>query len=98
MSRFLLRRVPQAIVVLFGVVTLAFILTHVVPGDPARLIAGPNASADTVASIHPQLGLDRSIGYQYWRSLVGLFHGDLGTSYALQDTPVASAILRALPI
>ena len=98
MSRFLLRRIPQAVIVLFGVVTLAFLLTHVVPGDPARLIAGPNASADTVASIHHQLGLDRSIAYQYWRYLVGLLHGDLGVSYALQDTPVASAILRALPI
>jgi peptide/nickel transport system permease protein len=98
MTRFLLRRIPQAVIVLFGVVTLAFLLTHVVPGDPARLIAGPNASADTVASIHHQLGLDRSIWDQYGKDLVGLLHGDLGTSFALQNTPVAGAILRALPI
>ena len=74
MSRLLLRRLPQAIVVLFGVVTLAFFLTHVVPGDPARLIAGPNASPATVASIHTQLGLDRGLGYQYWTYLRQVVH------------------------
>jgi peptide/nickel transport system permease protein len=98
MSRFFVRRIPQAIVVLFGVVTLAFLMTHVVPGDPARLIAGPNASAATVASIHHELGLDRSIGYQYWLYLKQALHGDLGTSYALQGMSVRSEILRALPV
>jgi ABC-type dipeptide/oligopeptide/nickel transport system permease component len=98
MSRFLLRRIPQAIIVLFGVVTLAFLMTHVVPGDPARLIAGPNASAATVASIHHELGLDRSIGYQYWVYLKQALHGDLGTSYALQGMSVRSEIFRALPV
>jgi peptide/nickel transport system permease protein len=98
MNRFLLRRIPQAIVVLFGVVTLAFLMTHVVPGDPARLIAGPNASAATVASIHHELGLDRSIGYQYWVYLRQALHGDLGTSYALQGVSVRSEIWRALPV
>ncbi|WP_410813356.1 ABC transporter permease [Micromonospora sp. 067-2] len=98
MARFLLRRLPQAIVVLLGVLTLAFFMTHVVPGDPARLIAGPNASAATVASIHHQLGLDRGLGYQYWTYLVQVLHGDLGTSYALQGTSVGDAIARALPV
>lgn len=98
MSRFLLRRLPQAIVVLFGVVTLAFFMTHVVPGDPARLIAGPNASAATVESIHHQLGLDRGLGYQYWAYLRQVLHGDLGVSYALQGTSVGEAIWRALPV
>ncbi|MEV4348617.1 ABC transporter permease [Actinoplanes sp. NPDC049596] len=98
MSRFLLRRLPQAIIVLFGVVTLAFLMTHVVPGDPARLIAGPNASADTVASIHHELGLDRSLGYQYWLYLRQAVQGDLGTSYALQGMSVTSAIGHALPV
>jgi peptide/nickel transport system permease protein len=98
MTRFLIRRIPQAIIVLFGVVTLAFFMTHVVPGDPARLIAGPNASAATVASIHHELGLDRSLGYQYWLFLKGLLHGDLGTSYSLAGQSVASEIGHALPV
>jgi ABC-type dipeptide/oligopeptide/nickel transport system permease component len=98
MIRVLIRRIPQTIIVLLGVVTLAFFMTHIVPGDPARLIAGPNASPATVASIHHQLGLDRGLGYQYWNYIVRLLHGDLGTSYALSGTPVATAILRALPV
>ena len=98
MARFLIRRVPQAVIVLLGVVTLAFFMTHVVPGDPARLIAGPNASAGTVASIHHQLGLDRSIGYQYWLFLKGLLNGDLGTSYSLAGQSVTSVIGHALPV
>jgi peptide/nickel transport system permease protein len=98
MGRFLLRRVPQTLIVLLGVVTLAFFMTHVVPGDPARLIAGPNASAEAVASIHRELGLDLPLWHQYWTYIVGLLHGDLGTSFALQNRPVATEILRALPI
>ncbi len=98
MTRVLIRRLPQTVIVLLGVVTLAFFMTHVVPGDPARLIAGPNANAATVASIHHQLGLDRGLGYQYWTYLWHALHGNLGTSYALQGTPVATAIVRALPV
>jgi ABC-type dipeptide/oligopeptide/nickel transport system permease component len=98
MLRYALRRLPQTVVVLLGVVTLAFLLTHVVPGDPARLIAGPNASAEAVASIHRQLGLDRPVASQYWHYLGGLLHGDLGTSFALQNKSVAGEILRALPV
>jgi len=98
MTRFLLWRIPQTVVVLFGVVTLAFFMTHVVPGDPARLMAGPNASAATVASIHHQLGLDHSAVYQYWLFLKGILHGDLGSSYALAGQSVSRLILRALPV
>lgn len=98
MTRFLYRRIPQTVIVLFGVVTLAFFMTHVVPGDPARLIAGPNASAATVASIHRELGLDRSLSYQYWVFVKGLLHGDLGRSYALAGQSVSSLLLQALPV
>ncbi|WP_370615211.1 ABC transporter permease [Mumia sp. Pv 4-285] len=98
MGRFFVRRIPQTVVVLFGVVTLTFILTHVVPGDPARLIAGPNASAETVASIHHELGLDESLFQQYLLYVQGLLHGDLGQSYALAGQSVADAILHALPV
>ena len=98
MGRYILRRLPQTIVVLWGVVTLAFFMTHVVPGDPARLIAGPNASAEAVASIHRELGLDRSVLSQYWTYMGQLLHGNLGTSFALQNKSVAQEILHALPV
>lgn len=98
MLRYLLRRIPQTLFVLWGVVTLAFFLTHVVPGDPARLIAGANAAPETVASIRREMGLDEPLLSQYWVYLRGLLHGDLGTSLALQDTPVSELILGALPV
>ncbi|MGC5342062.1 ABC transporter permease [Streptomyces sp. DT24] len=97
-SRWLLRRLAQMVLVLLGVITLSFFITYAVPGDPARLIAGPNADAATVASIHTQLGLDASMPSQYVSYLGRLLHGDLGTSYAMQGTPVAEKIAAALPV
>lgn len=98
MSAWLLRRVAQMILVVFGVVTLAFLFSNIVPGDPARLIAGANASPQAVASIGHQLGLDKPLWSQYGSYLGRLAHGDLGTSYALQDRSVSSEITAALPI
>ena len=88
MSFWLLRRLGQMLIVILGVVTLAFLLSYVVPGDPARLVAGPNASPQAVASIRNQLGLDRSEWSQYVSYLGRLVHGNLGTSFALQNQSV----------
>src|ERR1700677_288655 len=97
MTGWFLRRLVQMIIVILGVVTLAFLLAYVVPGDPARLVAGPNASPQAVASIARQLGLDRSIWSQYVSYLGRLTHGNLGTSFALENQSVGGAIWRALP-
>ena len=97
MTAWVLRRVAQMIVVIFGVVTLAFLLAYIVPGDPARLVAGPNASPQAVASIRQQLGLDESVWSQYVSYLGRLAHGNLGTSFALQNQSVAGQIWHALP-
>src|ERR1700722_7439726 len=97
MTGWLLRRFGQMIIVILGVVTLAFLLAYVVPGDPARLVAGPNASPQAGASIARQLGLDQSIWSQYVSYLGRLVHGNLGTSFALQDQSVGGEIWRALP-
>jgi ABC-type dipeptide/oligopeptide/nickel transport system permease component len=94
----LVRRFAQMIVVVFGVVTLAFLFSNIVPGDPARLVAGPNASPQAVASIGHQLGLDRPLLSQYGHYVSRLARGDLGTSYALQGRSVASEIRANLPI
>ena len=98
MTGWLLRRFAQMIVVIFGVVTLAFLFSNIVPGDPARLVAGPNASPQAVASIGHQLGLDRPLWSQYTHYVSRLAQGDLGTSFALQGRSVASEIRAALPI
>jgi peptide/nickel transport system permease protein len=83
--------------VLFGVVSLAFLLVYAVPADPATTLAGPNASAATIASIHKQLGLDEPLWQQYLGFIGRLLTGDLGTSYVLRETPVFGRIAAALP-
>lgn len=97
-GRWLLGRLAQMVLVLLGVVTLAFFITYAVPGDPARLVAGPHADAATVASIHAELGLDEPMFQQYLSYLGRLLQGDLGTSYAMQGIPVAEKIAEALPV
>lgn len=98
MTGWLLRRVAQMMLVVVGVVTLAFVFSNIVPGDPARLIAGPNASPQAVASIGHELGLDDPLWSQYTHYLSRVAQGDLGTSFALQGRSVSGEITSALPI
>ncbi len=91
------RRFAQMVLVVFGVVTLAFVFAYLVPANPARMVAGPQASPQAVASIARQLGLDRSVWSQYLSFLGRLLHGNLGVSFVLQGRTVASEIATALP-
>jgi ABC-type dipeptide/oligopeptide/nickel transport system permease component len=97
MSRWVIRRTAQMLAVVWGVMTLAFILAFIVPGDPARMVAGTNASPEAVASIRHQLGIDQSLMSQYLHFIGRLLRGDLGISFALQNQTVGSVIWRALP-
>ncbi len=98
MSWWLVRRVAQMVLVVLGVVTLAFLFSNIVPGNPARLVAGPNASPQAVNNVARQLGLDRSVTSQYFSYISRLLHGNLGVSFALQGRSVSSEISSALPI
>jgi peptide/nickel transport system permease protein len=93
--RYALGRVLQAVLLLLGVSLVTFALLYVLPADPARQIAGRSASAETVASIRQQLGLDLPFHQQYGRYVMGLAQGDLGRSYA-QKTEVAEVIASRL--
>ncbi len=75
-----LRRLLAAIPVLLGVSVLAFLISHAIPGDPARLIVGPKASNEAVEAIRREHGLDAPLPVQYLRYLGGLLQGDLGRS------------------
>ncbi len=97
MLRFLIRRVLLMVLVLVGVSLITYGLTYLMPGDPARRLAGPGASAQTVQSIRHQLGLDLPFWAQYGGYMGRLLHGDLGHSY-VQGIDVASAILSHFPI
>jgi peptide/nickel transport system permease protein len=92
----LARRLASAIVVLVAVASVAFLLTFVAPADPARSIAGPNASAAAVERIRDALGLDRPALDQLLSWFGGLLRGDLGTSYQQGGVRVLDLILGKL--
>lgn len=96
MAAYILRRLVQAVLILIGVSFVTFVLLYLVPADPARQIAGRSATAETVANIRHQLGLDQPFYVQYWRYFTNMIQGDLGRSY-LQKTEVAELIAARLP-
>ncbi|HVA89929.1 MAG TPA: ABC transporter permease [Chloroflexota bacterium] len=95
-TRLIVRRLGFLVLVLFGLSIITFVLSHVVPSDPARLYAGPRASEDTVRQIRHQFGLDQSIPQQYWIYVTNLLHGDFGYSFTTRR-PVADDLHDYLP-
>jgi len=83
MLRYLLRRIPSAILVLFGASVLIFAVIRLVPGDPATTLAGVDATPQAIAAIRHHLGLDQPLLQQYLGWLHGLITGNLGTSYMI---------------
>lgn len=81
MLAFFLRRLLMLFFVLYAVVTLAFFVMRLAPGDPARIIAGFDAPYETILALRHELGLDRPVLVQYGRYLAALFRGDFGRSY-----------------
>lgn len=92
----ILRRLVLLLPVLIGVSLFTFTLSHVVPSDPARLIAGPHASPSEVASVRHAFGLDRPLWRQYFTYMGNLLHGDLGESLHTQR-PVRDDLGDFLP-
>ncbi|WP_072806202.1 ABC transporter permease [Rhodococcoides yunnanense] len=83
MTRYLVRRLPSAILVLFLASIVIFLVLRLVPGDAATTLAGPDASEESIAAIRAQLGLDTSIPAQYLTWLGGVLSLDLGRSYVI---------------
>jgi peptide/nickel transport system permease protein len=96
MLRTLAKRVGYALIVLFLLSLFVFVLFYVAPGDPARLIAGEKASAEVLAMVRHNLGLDLPMPEQYWRFISSALQGDLGYSYRNQ-VPVWQLIRGRLP-
>ena len=95
MKTYLLRRVLSVVPVMVIVATVAFVLIHLAPGDPASVIAGPYASPDEVAKLRHQLGLDEPLPAQLVRWYGRLLRGDLGDSIFLRR-PVIEAVIERL--
>lgn len=96
-AAFLARRLLLGAVVLWVVVTVVFVMYFVAPHDVARLIAGRQATPQTVAAVSRNLGLDRPVLDQYLSFLGRLLHGNLGYSYTNSE-PVTTLIGQALPV
>lgn len=81
MAGFLIRRLLQALPVLFGVSVGVFMMIHLIPGDPAELIAGQYATPEDVRNIRESLGLDRPLAVQYGNFVRKALTGDFGRSF-----------------
>jgi peptide/nickel transport system permease protein len=97
MTKYLLRRVVQLVVVSFIISVLAFLLVHLLPGDPAAVILGPNDTAQNRANLLHQLGLNKPLWNQYTIWLTAVFHGNLGQSYLNQQS-VTHILATGAPI
>ena len=97
MTAFILRRIVQLAPVLFGVTLLAFLLVNLLPGNMALAMLGPDASADAVAHLTEQLGLNQPIWLRYVQWVGNALRGDLGWS-VVQAQPVAPAMLQRFPV
>ncbi|MFE8977637.1 ABC transporter permease [Streptomyces cyaneofuscatus] len=96
MARRISTRILLGLLTIVAVLLLTFVLQYVLPGDPARSIAGPKASPEVLERIREQLHLSDSLLSQLGHYLAGAATGELGTSYA-KDAPVVSLILDRLP-
>ena len=97
MTAYLVRRVAALVPVLVVVVTVAFLLIHLIPGDPVSVMLGPDATPAQIHAARQALGLDRPLWEQLLKFYTRILRGDLGQSYFL-DRPVTQALLeRAEP-
>src|SRR5262245_57704957 len=95
MSRYLVRRLLAVIPVLLVVITVIFLMIHLIPGDPASVMLGPNATPEEVAKLRRSMGLDQPIYRQLLTFFARTLRGDLGDSYFL-DRPVVQAVTERL--
>jgi len=96
MRTYLLSRLAQLFPVVFGVVTIVFLLLHLIPGDPVEIMLGENAVAAQKEELRRELKLDRPVAAQYVEFLGGLATGDLGVSFRSRE-PVLREILSRFP-
>ena len=96
MTAFLIRRIAFAFVTLFAVLTLVFAIVRILPGDPAQIILGDQASREAIEAMHVRLGLDQPILLQYASFLSDALRGDWGVSM-VTGRPVLAEVLNVLP-
>ena len=96
MMKMILKRLLLLFLVVFGVTLMTFLMSRVIPGDPARMMVGQRASEETLQRVREQLGLDQPLWVQYVHYLKGLLSGDLGISIRTQK-PVLDDLIAFFP-
>ncbi|CAM3571900.1 glutathione ABC transporter permease GsiC [Cytobacillus oceanisediminis] len=97
MLKYLIKRLIGIIPILFFVSIFIFLFVHMIPGDPARLVAGQDASLQDVEMVREELGLDRPIHVQYFSFVTNILQGDLGTSLKTKRPVLEEISQRFMP-
>jgi len=96
MWKYIVKRLLMMIPVILGVTFVVYFIVSLTPGDPATAILGDNATAEAIAQVHEELGLDDPVIVQYGRYMLNLLRGDFGTSYTTKR-PVLDEIALRFP-
>jgi len=96
LARLVVRRILQSIPLLFGVITVNFLLIHAAPGDPSSMLLSKTATPEFAASVRAKFGLDKPLYMQYLYYMYQVLQGDLGFSL-LRSESVSHLILQRLP-
>jgi peptide/nickel transport system permease protein len=97
LAKFLVKRILQGILVIWGVVTVVFFLRFLTPGDPTATLVPPDAGPEVRQRLRENLGLDQPLYVQYYDYVTDLAVGDFGNSMAVQSREVSSLIVARLP-
>jgi ABC-type dipeptide/oligopeptide/nickel transport system permease component len=96
MTRYISLRLLLALPALWLILTMVFLLAHIVPGDPVQQMLGDGARAEDLQQLRHTLGLDLPLGVQYARYMGGVLHGNLGESFRFQQ-PVLRVVVSHYP-
>ncbi len=92
----ILKRLTWFVPTLVGLLLIVFVISHIIPADPATYLAGENATKEQIAAIRAKWGLDQPLWVQFWRYLAAVAQGDLGTSLYTQR-PIAEDLVKRVP-
>lgn len=95
LRHYLVRRILLAIAILFAISIITFFVLNIIPGDPVALMLGDNVDPQTIETVRHNLGMDKSLGIQYFEWITHFLTGNMGESY-FQHKPVLGMIVSAL--
>lgn len=96
MTKIVLRRLAMLVLVTFGVSVICFVISRLIPGDPAQMMLGPRATPQAIAEMRSRLGLDQPVTTQYIQYMSDLLRGDFGVSIITRQ-PVLGELWSYIP-